>query len=451
MWPVHPGRVVPKLADGVLTYEVMQETGGAKVILQARDVFHVRGMGDGISGYSVLRFAAETLGLGLAAQRHAGAFFGEGMGKRMIATVKGATLDAAGREALRKRLQQDRATNPVGFRKMPIIDGLEVNLTDMGIPPDEAQFLEQREFGVEEVARWFRMSLAKLQYHKRAQGWGTLDALNTDYAVDFLQPWVTTWEEECWLKLFAESEQSDHFAKFNLNALMRGDTTSRMTYYGAGIKDGWLSQNDVRELEDMDPIEDPAADVYRTQAQMVPLAMPDEEPDEEDAPNPTMTFTPQPPPAEDEEGDTAEAEPEEEAPGQPEEDPVAKFTTAAMALRPVAESIARGLVRVEANAATRALAKHARDASAFTAWAEKFYADHAEKVAESLAPIGAALEWCAGQAGVGGVGAGAPLLAVVSEYRKSVNAGDGEDRRVEVLVGAAWAALVGNVKEVSRA
>ncbi len=301
LWPVHPGRVRPELkADGRTLVYWVRGQGTSEKPFAPRDVFHLRGLGSGVEGYSVVRFASETLGLGLAAQRHAAAFFGEGLAKRLVAFTK-QTLNADAREALRKRIEGDREKNVVGSRRMPIVD-VEVDVKDLGIPPEEAQFLEQREFGVEEVARWFRMQLAKIQYFKRAQGWSSLDALNTDYVVDFLTPQVQTWEEEIALKLLTEEERDQGlFVRFVLQGLLRGDVSTRIAYYSAGYRDGWLSQNDIRDLEDMNPIEDPAADEYRVQAQMTKL---------EDAgakPKPALPKPPVPDDAAEDEEEDAEA------------------------------------------------------------------------------------------------------------------------------------------------
>jgi hypothetical protein len=136
-----------------------------------RDVFHLRGLGSGIEGYSVVRFASETLGLGLAAQRHAAAFFGEGLAKRLVAFTK-QTLNADAR-ALRKRIGRPGAT-VVGARHAVV----DVEVTSgPRILPDEAvpeqRVRPRRSRAGSGCAR-------KIQYFKRAQA-GRHDALNTDY------------------------------------------------------------------------------------------------------------------------------------------------------------------------------------------------------------------------------------------------------------------------------
>ncbi|MGE0193898.1 MAG: phage portal protein [Planctomycetota bacterium] len=373
LWPVHSGRVRPELkSDGrTLVYHVRGE-GNREQPFAPRDMFHLRGMGSGVEGYSVVRFASETLGLGLAAQRHAAAFFGEGLAKRLVAFTK-QTLNADAREALRKRIEGDREKNPVGSRRMPIVD-VEVDVKDLGIPPEEAQFLEQREFGVEEVARWFRMQLAKVQYFKRAQGWSSLDALNTDYVVDFLTPQVQTWEEEIAAKLLTEDEvAAGLFVRFVLQGLLRGDVSTRIAYYAAGYRDGWLSQNDIRDLEDMNPIEDAAADEYRVQAQMTKLEDAGAKPKDTPAPPPNR-----PPPEDDEEEDAEAA--------------WRGIRAEAEALRPMLLHTATLLARKETHEVTAAMKRNGENPAALKQWADGFYGRLRERVVEAFQPAGLALD-----------------------------------------------------------
>ncbi len=418
LWPVHPKRVRPELKpDGrTLVYWVRGE-GGREQPFEPRDVFHLRGLGSGVEGYSVVRLASETLGLGLAAQRHAAAFFGEGLAKRLVAFTK-QTLNADAREALRKRIEGDRERNPVGSRRMPIVD-VEVDVKDLGIPPEEAQFLEQREFGVEEVARWFRMQLAKIQYFKRAQGWSSLDALNTDYVVDFLTPQVQTWEEEIAAKLLTEDEVAQGlFVKFVLQGLMRGDVSTRIAYYGAGYRDGWLSQNDIRDLEDLNPIEDPAADEYLVQAQMTRLEDAGAKPRPEGRP-------PRPAPEEDAEAAWRAVRAEAEA------------------LRPLLLHTATRLARKEAHELEAALRRNGQNPAALNRWAREFYATLREKVVEAFGPAALALDAIAARHPAARVRpADLEAVAVAWTAVDPSAVRQGEEERARALAEAVLAALV---------
>lgn len=378
LWPIHPARIKPELQrDGqTLLYRYRPDGKFVLETLEARDVLHIRGLGSGVEGYSVLRLASDALGLGLAAQTHAAAFYGEGMGKRMVAVAKN-VLGPKGREEFRRRIKGDNENDPVGSRKLPFLEG-DISLQELGIPPDQAQFLETRTFAVPDVARWFRMALAKLQHSERAQGWSTLEALNRDYATDALQPWATLTEEECWAKLLNESEQAADrlYFKHEFKALVRADLTARFTVYVQGIQNGIYSQNDVRDLEDMNPIEDPAADEYRQQKQMAKLGSGDEQPDQ-----------PPPPP------------PPGAPPPKPQEDDEEADAKAAAAFRPVFLATAQRLVKKEVNAARRLLQQHAGNAAAHQAALAELGRQHAAEIAQAFeAPLATVRALCPGLA-----------------------------------------------------
>ena len=367
LWPIHPSRISPHLEkDGkTLVYNWRVNPGDQPIPMPARDILWIASLGNGFEGYSLLRIGAEALGLGLAAQRNAARFFSENLAKRLVVFTKN-LLSAPGRRALRQRILEDQQTDPEGRRKLPIIEG-DHTIGDMGIPPEDAQLLESREFTTEEIGRLVRMALAKIQYHKRAQGWNSLELQNTDYATDSLMPWNVTWEQELGSKLLTEEDQETHFFKFELNGLMRGDSAARSTYYDSGLRNGWLSPNDVRELEDMNPIDKPEADDYRVQAQMTPIDKP--------AAAKPMLHLPAPNlPSEEKEPDEDEEEEEEQE------------KAARDALRPVFVAAATRIVHKEANALQRALRQHASNAKAFSAWAITFYPTLATEAGDAFGP-----------------------------------------------------------------
>lgn len=358
MWPVHPLRITPKIGTDGRSVEYEYRPDGKTLVgepLAPRDLLHLRGMGSGLEGWSVIRFASESLGLGLASQRHAAAFYGEGMSKRLVAVAK-QVLSPKGREEFRKRLKGDQENDSVGSRKLPFLEG-DIDLKEVGISPDEAQFLESRTFSVPEVARWFRMSLAKIQHEGGGKGWSTLEALNRDYWTDALHPLAVEWEEELWLKLLTEQEQNAGLLYFRhvFQALLRADYGQRWQGYQVGLDRGVLSPNDVRELEDMNPITlpngkiDPAGDTYRTQMQNQPL-----------------TVTP------------AASAPAASGTG---------VAAASASMRPAFLDAARRMVGVEANAASRAIRQTAKAPGAFATWAAEFASGHTRTVVDAFAPL----------------------------------------------------------------
>jgi len=268
LWPIHPSRVrVTNLQAEGLVYDIRsdwsQRLGGDPpfdaVRLPAASVLHLRGLGaEGAYGYSVAQLAAESLGLTLAAENFGAAFFGNGTWLGGILEHPGILSD----EALKhlRESWEGRYRGPMNSSKPAI---LEEGMTwkQLGVPPEDAQFLKTREFQVEEVCRWFRMPPHKVQHLLHAARTGsTVVEQNLEYVTDTLMPWLTRWEQEVEIKLFAQDE-GDYFAEFLVLALLRGDPEMRANYYKALFELGALSPNEIRELENCNPI-GPEGDEY---------------------------------------------------------------------------------------------------------------------------------------------------------------------------------------------
>lgn len=264
LWPIHPSRVQARRdPDGLLVYDIY---GGELTLpgsamqnvrrLRQENVLHLKGLGaEGYEGYSVLRLAAESLGLGLAAQTFGAAFFGNG------ATV-GAVLEhpATLTEAAQKRLRESWQTiygGPSNAMKLAVLEE-GMKYTKLGVPPEEAQFLETRQFQVEEVCRWFRMPKSKV-HDLTDSTYSNMEQQNLEYVPDTLMPWLVRWEQELKRKLFAA--EPDVFAEHAAQGLLRGDQAARASFYKDLFGVGAMSPNDVREFENLNSI-GPAGDTF---------------------------------------------------------------------------------------------------------------------------------------------------------------------------------------------
>jgi len=251
LWPIHPSRVRPQRdKSGLLVYEISNDNQQPTYIYP-ENMLHIKGLGgDGYWGYSVLKFAAESIGLGIAAQQFGSAFFGNG------ASVSG-TLEHPGKlsDEAYKHLRESWSEKHAGVHNAhkPAIleEGMKWNT--ISVPPNEAQFLETRQFNVEDVCRWFRMPLHKVQHHIRAQGWSTLDAQNTDYVTDCLMTWMTRWESEVARKLFPGDRR--HFSEHLIAGLLRGDMKSRAAFYRVMWGIGTMSINEIRRAENQNSVD----------------------------------------------------------------------------------------------------------------------------------------------------------------------------------------------------
>lgn len=265
LWPISPDRVEPKRdpETGALYYEIGQGRG-PKVIMAPRDIYHVHGLGwDGTTGYSVIQLAARSLGTGLASDAFTNAFFGN-------STVVGGVLehpDALSDKAYErlKKAWIDRHGGP-GAAWRPDILEEGMKWKNIGMPLKDAEYLATRKFTVNEICRWFRVPPHKVADLERAT-FSNIEAQSIEVVTDTLLPWVIRHEQEADFKLIG---QPGVFTKMNLRGLLRGDAKSRAEYYKAMREMGVFSVNDIRMLEDLNPI-GPEGNVRVMQAQYVPL------------------------------------------------------------------------------------------------------------------------------------------------------------------------------------
>ena len=127
--------------------------------------------------------------------------------------------------------------------------------TPISIAPEQAQFLETRKFQIDEIARIFRVPPHMIGDLEKSS-FNNIEQQSLEFVKYTLDPWVCRWEQAMNRSLLNASEKSGYFIKFNVDGLLRGDYQSRMNGYAVGRQNGWLSANDIRELENMDQIPD---------------------------------------------------------------------------------------------------------------------------------------------------------------------------------------------------
>jgi HK97 family phage portal protein len=153
--------------------------------------------------------------------------------------------------------------------KTPVLEA-GIKYKELTLPMSDMQFIETRRFQKEEIASWFRMPLYKLQEIGRAQGWSTLDAQETDYVGSCLLPWVLRLEQEIKRQLM-QNYDAEVYPHFELKGLMRGDAKTRAEFCNAMQDHGAMTPNERRMYEDMEPIDDPAAEKLYINSTMIPL------------------------------------------------------------------------------------------------------------------------------------------------------------------------------------
>lgn len=248
LWLLEPDRttVCRNPETGALEYHYRVDAG-SRTVLQAHQVLHLHGLGfDGLVGYSVVRMAAKSMGIGMAQDQFAQAFFQNG-------TVMGAVLEvgAAMNANQIKQMEDDMNTRHQGpgaaFRVKVAPVGTKVHNPTM--PMTDAQFLEQRKFSTVEVCRWYGVPPHKVADLDRSTN-NNIEHQGIEFVTETILPWAVRLEQEGNIKLFGARAQGRVYTKFNVNALMRGDSKSRAEYYKIMMQLGVYTINEVRAMED---------------------------------------------------------------------------------------------------------------------------------------------------------------------------------------------------------
>lgn len=264
LWPLNPDRVtITRNPERQLQFRVtlpQSDQGGVSgsAALPADEVLLIRGWGGGIIGRAIPTLFKESLGLGLATEIFAGAFFGRGAVASGVLEHPGELGDEA-HERLRKAVENQVAGIDKQHRLLILEEGMKWHQTT--IEPEKAQLLGLREFQVSEASRMLRIPAHKLGDLKRAT-FSNIEHQAIEFVEDTIRPYAVRWEQRMAMQLLGRKDRARVFLKFNLDAILRGDLESRYRAYLTGRQAGLLSANDAREKEDMNPRTDPGGDTY---------------------------------------------------------------------------------------------------------------------------------------------------------------------------------------------
>lgn len=269
LWPIPAPFVRPFRNEAQeLFYEICLPEKAITVLPQ-RDIFHIRGLSnDAINGYRPLLFAREIAGLALAAEQYGASFFANGAVSSGIVEIPGKLSEQAMRnfkESFRDKYE--------GLGKHHKVLFLESGMKwhQITIQNDNAQFIETRKYQAEEVARFFGVPLHKISSLEKPS-YASIEHMSIEFVQDCLRPRLVNWEQQIRRQLFREADKKRYYVEFVIDGLLRGDAVSRSQYYSKGRNDGWLSANDIRELENMNPIpEEQGGDAYLINGNMVSI------------------------------------------------------------------------------------------------------------------------------------------------------------------------------------
>jgi HK97 family phage portal protein len=354
LWPLNPLKTTPMRRGGRKVYEYRR--GEEKeVILPAEQVLHIPGFGfDGLVGYSPIEVTKNTVGLAIATQKHGEMFFGNNARPDGILSIQGTLRD----EAARKRLRDSWTDMHSGDNqhKVAVLEQ-GAQFTPLTIPPDHAQFIESRKLSIADIARIFQVPLHMISELDRAT-FSNIEHQAIEFVVHTIRPWLVLWEQSLTMQLLSPREQKEFFAEFLIDSLLRGDIKARYEAYSSGINSGWLTRNEVRERESLNPIDgldEPLSPMNMQSGQ-------EDEPEEE----------------------------ENARPGPPEKRAAAiSREKVTRAFRPVFEDVAGRIIRKEGRDIRSALDEHMRkrDLPELDGWLERYYEELPEYMRRELTPV----------------------------------------------------------------
>lgn len=275
LYPLMPDRMtVDRDEKGRLYYEYMVSSDdaptmkGSTVKLPPSEVLHIPGLGfDGLVGYSPIAMAKNAIGMAIACEEYGAKFFANGAQPSGVLEHPGTIKDPSRvRESWTQTFGGSHNANKVAVLE----EGMKY--TPISISPEQAQFLETRKFQINEIARIFRVPPHMVGDLEKSS-FSNIEQQSLEFVKYTLDPWVSRWEQSIVRSLLTVEEKKQYFVKFNVDGLLRGDYQSRMNGYAIGRQNGWMSANDIRELENLDRIsEELGGDLYLINGNMTKLA-----------------------------------------------------------------------------------------------------------------------------------------------------------------------------------
>ncbi|WP_445621333.1 phage portal protein [Kushneria sp. Sum13] len=232
------------------------------------EVFHVKGFGvNGRVGLSVIGVARNSISVALATEETAGKMFANGMQSSGFVQAD-KTLTSEQRKVFRENLQEFTGSNNAG--KTLLLEG-GFKYEPLTMKPEDAQMLQTRAFNIEEICRWFRVPPWMIGHTEKTTSWGAgMEQQNLLFLTYVLRPYLTRIEQAVKRQLLTPAERKRYFAEFNLEGLLRADSTGRAALYSQMSQNGIYTRNEIRARENMPPA--PGGDALTVQSNMIDLS-----------------------------------------------------------------------------------------------------------------------------------------------------------------------------------
>jgi HK97 family phage portal protein len=274
LWPLHPSRMeVERLENGRLRY-LYREPDGRQTIYRQEQIFALRfTTDDGIHPIPTYRLFANVIGLSQALEAHAATFFGNNARPGVILESQNPIPNEAA-ERLREHWERIHRGPDKAHRTCILPAG--VSAKELASSNEAAQMLESRAFAVTECARIFRVPPHMIQDLSRSS-FNNIETQSVEFVQHCLLSHLKRWESAISRDLLAEGEDERYFAEHSVSGMLRGDHASRAAYFVSALQNGWMSVNDIRELENLNPL-GPEGDKHFIQLNMTTLDRAGEDP-----------------------------------------------------------------------------------------------------------------------------------------------------------------------------
>lgn len=261
--PLHPARMRPeRLTNGRLRFEYTNPDGTKERYLQD-ELFRLCGLSsDGITGLNPVEMERDAIGGAKAIETYGNKFFANSARPGGFLTTDAPLKEDAAKQN-RRMWEDTHKGSDNAHRTAVLTNGLKWQ--DVGMHNNDAQFLESQKYSDVKICRIFRIP-PHLVYDLERATFSNIEEQSLEFAIYTMLPWVRRWEEAISRDLIVEP---DIFVKFNMEGLLRGNAAARSAFYQQALTSGWMSINEVRELEDMNPI--PNGDEHLIQGAMVPI------------------------------------------------------------------------------------------------------------------------------------------------------------------------------------
>ena len=230
-----------------------------------KQVLHIPAFSfDGVLGVSPINYASESMGLALATEEFGARFFGNGARPGGVLEHPGVVKDP---EKLRDSWNKVYQGTANSHKVAVLEEGMKYH--EIGMSPEDSQFLQTRSFQLTEICRIFRVPPHMIGDLSRST-FSNIEHQSIDFVVHTIRPWLVRWEQAIARSLLTDEERTIYYAKFNVDGLMRGDFATRMNGYAIARQNGWMSANEIRALEDMNKIpKEQGGDLYLLNGNMI--------------------------------------------------------------------------------------------------------------------------------------------------------------------------------------